>query len=80
MPLCIYLFLAALDHSCGTRDLSLQHVGLIAPQHVGVLVPQPGIEPTSFALEDGFLTTGPPGKSRHVSFLLVYFHLLIDGP
>ena len=24
---------------------------------------QPGIEPTSRALESGFLTTGPPGKS-----------------
>ena len=27
------------------------------------LVPQPGIKPTSLALEGGFLTTGPPGKS-----------------
>ena len=28
----------------------------------GILVPQPGIEPTSPALEGGFLTTGPPEK------------------
>ena len=28
-----------------------------------VLVPRPGIEPTSPALQGGFLTTGPPGKS-----------------
>ena len=28
-----------------------------------ILVPRPGIEPTSPALEGGFLTTGPPGKS-----------------
>ena len=28
-----------------------------------ILVPRPGIEPTSPALEDKFLTTGPPGKS-----------------
>ena len=29
----------------------------------GILVPRPGIEPMSPALEGGFLTTGPPGKS-----------------
>ena len=29
----------------------------------GILVPKPGIEPMSTALADGFLTTGPPGKS-----------------
>ena len=33
------------------------------PMACGVLVLQPGIEPSSPALEDGFLTTGPPGKS-----------------
>ena len=29
----------------------------------GILVPRPGLEPVSPALESGFLTTGPPGKS-----------------
>ena len=29
----------------------------------GILVPQPGIDPVSTALQGGFLTTGPPGKS-----------------
>ena len=29
----------------------------------GLLTPQPGIEPTSPALQGGFLITGPPGKS-----------------
>ena len=29
----------------------------------GILVPRPGIEPESPALQDRFLTTGPPGKS-----------------
>ena len=29
----------------------------------GILFPRPGIEPASPALQDGFLTTGPPGKS-----------------
>ena len=36
----------------------------------GILVPQPGIEPTSPALQGIFLTTGPPGKS----LLLTYFN------
>ena len=29
----------------------------------GIYVPRPGIEPVSPALQGGFLTTGPPGKS-----------------
>ena len=47
-----------------------EHVGSVAvacrlsfPTACGILVPQPGIEPTSPALEGRFLTTGPPGKS-----------------
>ena len=34
----------------------------------GVLVSWPGIEPKPSALQGGFLTTGPPGKSRHSSW------------
>ena len=36
----------------------------------GILVPWSGIEPTSPALQGGFLTTGPPGKSldRHLNY------------
>ena len=37
---------------------------LSRPVACGTLVPQPGIKPTSPALEGRFLTTGPPGKSR----------------
>ena len=37
--------------------------GLICPVACEILVPRPGIEPSSTALEGGFLTTGPPGKS-----------------
>ena len=33
-----------------------------------ILVPRPGMEPTSPALEGGFLTTGPPGKSCSLYF------------
>ena len=36
-----------------------------------ILVPQPGIEPECPALEGGFLTTGPPGKSHFVYFYSV---------
>ena len=31
-----------------------------------ILVPQPGIEPKYPAFQNGFLTTGPPGKSHTV--------------
>ena len=33
-----------------------------------ILGPRPGMEPTSPALEGGFLTTGPPGKSCSLYF------------
>jgi len=36
---------------------------LSCPMACRILVSQPGIEPTSSALQDRFLTTGPPGKS-----------------
>ena len=32
----------------------------------GMLLPQPGIEPSSHALQGGFLTTGPSEKSLFV--------------
>ena len=34
-------------------------------------LPEPGIEPTSPALADGFLTTGPPGMSGMTSFITI---------
>ena len=66
-----YLLLAALGLSYSMRDPSLQCVSvslvgahrLSRPVACGIPVRQPGIEPTSSVLEDGFLTTGPPGKS-----------------
>ena len=60
------------------RLLQLWHMDERAPEHAGsvvavqglrclgacgILVPHPGIEPSSPALEDGFLSTGPLGKS-----------------
>ena len=45
--------------------------GLRFPTACGILVPQPEIKFMSPALEGGFSTTGPPGKSRfHLSYLL----------
>ena len=41
----------------------LSSLGLSCPSACGILIPQPGIEPVSPALEGGFLTTGPSGKS-----------------
>ena len=72
----IYLAVSGLrcsmqDLRCGVWDLSLRHAGslvaarsLSCPTACGILVPRPGIEPVSLALEGGFLTTGPPGKSQ----------------
>ena len=37
--------------------------GLSCSTTLGILVSQPGIEPTSSALQGRLLTTGPPGKS-----------------
>ena len=67
----LFIYFAALGLSCGTQDLSLLCAGfslvaargLSCPAACGILVPQPGMEPTSPALEGGFLTTGPPEKS-----------------
>ena len=41
---------------------------LSCPNACGVPVPQPGTEFMFFALEGGFLTTGPPGKSLNLFF------------
>ena len=45
--------------------LSLFFFGCVA---YGVFVPRPGMEPTPLQWKLGFLTTGPPGKSRSFSF------------
>ena len=71
-PPFFFFFLAASGFSYSEESL-LQLVnfsllvtpGLSCPSACGILVPQPGIEPASSALQGGFLTTGPPGKSQH---------------
>ena len=54
---------------CGMQDLCLLHEGSVVaawssdPAACGILVSPSGIEPASPALEGGFLTIGPLGKS-----------------
>ena len=43
------------------------------PAARGILLPRPGIEPMYPALEGGFLTTGPPGKSQGELLLNLFF-------
>ena len=47
-----FIYLATSGASCGKA--------------CGILGPQPGTEPASLALQGGFLTTGPPGKSHTI--------------
>ena len=49
---------------------------LSCPAACGILVPWPGIEPASFAMEGGFLTTGPPGKSQKGNINYEIRHLM----
>ena len=55
-----------------TRETIANYVGLcfgfLAREACGIIVPQAGIKPTGPALEDGVLTTGPPGKSLQCVF------------
>ena len=51
--------------------------GLSHPMARGILVPWPGIEPTSPALEGGFLTTGPCHRSPWHGFWSVFFQWLM---
>ena len=64
------LFIAVCGLLSSFGVLALECVGSVAvalgfscPAACGILVPQPGIELISLALEGGFLTIGPPGKS-----------------
>ena len=44
--------------------------GLSCSVTYGILVPQPRVEPMFPALQGGFFTTGPTGKSPGVNFFL----------
>ena len=75
------------EGSRATWALWLQHTGslVVACGHsclvaCGILAPHPEIEPTSSALEGGFLTTVPPGKSSSCQFLHLQIMLLVVQP
>ena len=55
-------------------DFFVAH-GLSRPTPCGILVPQPETEPTSPALEGGFLTIGPPGRSLNKKSFLTHLDL-----
>ena len=78
---CFFFFLAELGLLCCTWAFSsgLWVTGSVVVAHrlscstaCGILVPQPGIKPASPALEGGFLTTGPAGKTLPCSLSLHY--------
>ena len=57
------------DLLLGDMDFIVAVLRLSCPAACGILVPQLGIEPASQALQEGFLTTGPPGESLHFGTL-----------
>ena len=57
---------------CSTRASLVAVHRLSCPAACPILVPRPGIEPASPALEGGFFTTAPPGKSLPVTLLSTF--------
>ena len=79
----LFIYLASSGLNCSMWNLScwLMSSGVLrgsvvvaqgpsCPAACGTLGPRQGIEPVSLALEDRFLTTGPPGKSHWSSSFL----------
>ena len=73
-----YFIYGCVGLSCGRWDLPLWWAdslvvvcGLSGSTACGIL----GIEPAPLALEEGFLTTGPPGKSQFHLFLSQIDHV-----
>ena len=70
---------------CAKWDLSLWPLGsAVAVNRLScsiacvILVPKPRIKPTSPALQVGFSTTGPPGKSISLSLTKFIISLIVD--
>ena len=73
----LFYFLAVSGLSCSVRAPErvgsvVVARGLNCPMACGILVPRPGIKPASPALEGGFLTTGPPGKSLEQHSVIIF--------
>ena len=72
---CVGWYVHHAGSRAGAHRLELRRVGLAVavcgfsyPKARGALVLWPGIKPMSPALQGGFLTTGPPGKSQFLHF------------
>ena len=63
-----WLVLTVLGLHCGEQASLVVVWGLRCPVACGILIPRPGIGPSSPALEGGFLTARPPGKSLGLGF------------
>ena len=66
-----------------TTDLLLRHAGSVVVVSglncfvaCGILVTQPGVKPTYPALQGGFLTPEPPGKSLEREFKITMIDML----
>ena len=62
--------------SCSMLASLVVVLGLSCPMASGILAPRPRIEPESPALEGGFSTTGPQGKSHKIYFFRAVLDLL----
>ena len=51
--------------------------GFSCPAACGILVPWLGIEPVSSALQGGFFTTGPPGKSLTITLDMLHCNVFL---
>ena len=68
--------------SCGILVQQLGHTGLVTSRLVGSQFPNQGLNPRSPALQDRFLTTGPPGKSPTFSsfiFSSLYYPMRVKS-
>ena len=63
------VLIAALGHLWWCVGSFLRCVWAQLPGGMWGISPHPGMEPSSPALEGGFLTTGPPGKSPSLLIL-----------
>ena len=72
-----YLFVC-FGSCCSTQDLSLWHESSVTLWLTcQILAPWPGIKHRSPALQGGFLTTGPPGRSpNQYSWTIIMFQVL----
>ena len=74
-----YLFIWLGSFSVWFRESSVAGHGLSRSAAWWILVPQPRIKPASSALQGGFLTIRPPGKSLYEVFLGVHKFSVVES-